>query len=524
MTCDREWSMPDRPIRLGILLETSASAPAWIAELIGQIRASTFVDLAMIGQVVSTGRPMRPPMMWRLFAQLDRWVHARHDDAFAPVPADAVLSGIRRGGAPELAAASASKMLDVVLDLTGSPVAHDVPTPEHGSWWVDGGSADHPQAFWSLLRGEHSSAARVRRLGPRGVEVIGRAYVLTDQQSVFRTTSAIQWKCGTLVMRALRQLHLERQLSGEAERATAASARWPAWPVVAWVALRIVVAFVRREWLDFGRRTTWFLALRTKNWRRLAEREGRGFVPIVPPTGHAYADPFLFKDAEKTYVFFEDLVHAEGKAVISCAEVTASGLRSPRVVVRADHHLSYPFVFRSGDTVYMLPESTRVQRLDLYRAVEFPWRWELDRTLMSDTYLADATLLEHEGLLWLFGTTLSHGGKDWEDLHAWHARSLDGPWTPHPLNPVVSDVRSARPAGRIFLDDGALIRPGQDCSVSYGSAVTLNRIDLLTTTQYAESSVGRIGPEWYPGNTGTHTIDHTDQFEVIDARAPLTRS
>src|SRR6266849_8037133 len=130
MTCDREPSMQDGPIRLGILLDTSGSVPAWIAELIGRIRASAFVDLAMIGHVPRTPRPTGASMWW-LFAQLDRWAHGRRDDAFAPAPTG-LLSGVRRGGASELAAASAARMLDVVLDLTDGLAARDVPSPEHG--------------------------------------------------------------------------------------------------------------------------------------------------------------------------------------------------------------------------------------------------------------------------------------------------------------------------------------------------------------------------------------------------------
>ncbi len=414
-------------------------------------------------------------------------------------------------------------MLDVVLDLTAHPCARDIPAPEHGSWWVEGGSPDDPRAFWAFRRRERSVEVRLRRSGRDGVDVIGRAHVLADQESIFRTTNATQWKCATLVTRALQQLHLEQRLCGEPGRVAMDPQRWPTAAEVVGAGFRIARAFLRRRTLGSRQRSIWFLALRKKNWRRLAERDSRGFRPIIPPSGHFYADPFLFKDGERTYVFFEDFIDAESKAVISCAEVTSSGLGSPRVVLRADHHLSYPFVFRQGEAIYMLPESTNAQRLDLFRAVQFPWTWEFGGTLLPDTHIADATLLEHGGLLWLFGTTASHNGKDWEDLHVLHARSLEGPWTPHPLNPVVIDVRSARPAGRIFLDDGALIRPAQDCSVRYGYAMTLNRIDLLTTSQYAESPVGRIGPEWYPRNTGTHTIDHSDEFEVIDGRAPLPR-
>ena len=37
------------------------------------------------------------------------------------------------------------------------------------------------------------------------------------------------------------------------------------------------------------------------------------------------------------------------------------------VVLSEPHHLSFPFVFRSGDRVYMLPETEQAGELTLYR-------------------------------------------------------------------------------------------------------------------------------------------------------------
>jgi hypothetical protein len=58
---------------------------------------------------------------------------------------------------------------------------------------------------------------------------------------------------------------------------------------------------------------------------------------------------------------------------------------------------------------------------------------------------------------------LAYGARDTDELHFYFA-SLDCEWTAHPMNPVVSDVRCARPAGRTFEHDGVLVSPGQDSS------------------------------------------------------------
>jgi hypothetical protein len=57
-------------------------------------------------------------------------------------------------------------------------------------------------------------------------------------------------------------------------------------------------------------------------------------------------------------------------------------------------------------------------------------------------------------------------------------------------------VRYGRPAESIVVDDAARSRPAQDCSVRYGYAMTLNRIDLLTMTGYSETRAGAVDPGW----------------------------
>ncbi len=115
----------------------------------------------------------------------------------------------------------------------------------------------------------------------------------------------------------------------------------------------------------------------------------------------------------------------------------------------------------------MLSETAARRRVELYRASRFPDEWTLERVLLRNVRATDATLLRHEGRWWLFVALAVEGGHAVDELALFSSGSLDGEWKPHPLNPVVSDVRSARPAGRIFSRNGQLIRPAQDCSRVY---------------------------------------------------------
>jgi hypothetical protein len=106
-----------------------------------------------------------------------------------------------------------------------------------------------------------------------------------------------------------------------------------------------------------------------------------------------------------------------------------------------------------------------------------------------------------------------------ENLCLRYATRLEGPWTPHPLNPVKMDVRSSRPGGTPFTVDGALFRPAQDCSRSYGCALVINRVVTCTPREYQEEFVARLTPDpdgRYPD--GFHTLSVTSDGILFDGK------
>lgn len=143
--------------------------------------------------------------------------------------------------------------------------------------------------------------------------------------------------------------------------------------------------------------------------------------------------------------------------------------------------------------------------------------------LFEDLWAADATVWEEAGLLWMFVTTAPRGGSPNEELSLFFAEAPCGPWHAHPQNPVVSDVRCARPAGRLFVENGALIRPAQDCADFYGRALRLQRVEALSETEYRETPLRTLGPEWLPGCVGTHTLSRAGGFEVTDGQRTVRR-
>lgn len=271
------------------------------------------------------------------------------------------------------------------------------------------------------------------------------------------------------------------------------------------------------------RQEQWVIGIRKRDRAELEFRLN-DFAPLIPPPDRFYADPFIIERNGRNYLFVEELAFTEKKGIISCAEMDTQGrCGTLRTVLEMDYHLSYPFVFEWRGEIYMLPETRDSGQVSLFRAEEFPGRWRLEKVLMENVWAVDPTLFEHAGKFWLFAGGLERKGGINSDLYLFLAETPLGPWRPHPLNPVVSDVHRARPAGKLFFHQGNLVRPGQDCSLRYGSAIALNKIVALSETEYREEPLWKLEGQWLPGNLGSHTFNSSEHFQVIDGRRLVRR-
>lgn len=251
-------------------------------------------------------------------------------------------------------------------------------------------------------------------------------------------------------------------------------------------------------------------------WTR-RDLSGAPWNVLADPVDHFYADPFPLNRQGRDYLFFEDLDHKTGKGVIAAVAFDEAGRPGPAMpVIEEPWHLSYPFLIERGGEIFMIPESSASRQVTLYRAVDFPLKWEPAATLVDGVEAADATIVEHGGQLWMFAVVREGIGGYSDTLAIWRARDLFGPWQPHSGNPVLVDDRTARPAGNFVNRNGALYRPVQDCRRAYGGALGFMKVTRLDDEGFSQESEGAIsgGPAW-PGKR-LHTLNYNGRLEAID--------
>lgn len=243
------------------------------------------------------------------------------------------------------------------------------------------------------------------------------------------------------------------------------------------------------------------------------------FAFLTAPHPLHWADPWLVDEAGRRLLFVEQWTDQDSKGSIACVELLPDAqVRPLGVVLDRPFHLSYPQVFPWQGQWYLTVESGHAHCVSLYTAAEFPLRWRHVTDLVVGRTCVDPTLYWHDQCWYLFANVAESGGSTCDELFLFVAEQLTGPFRPHPANPIVSDVRRARPAGRLFLREGRLIRPAQDCAPSYGAAVMFNEVLELTPTHYRERPLGRLDAGWASGLDGCHTYNEAGGVEVLDAR------
>lgn len=234
------------------------------------------------------------------------------------------------------------------------------------------------------------------------------------------------------------------------------------------------------------------------------------------------ADPFGYWRGGLLYVFVETFDYRDPVGAIDVLVFDpAFRFVEQRAVLREPWHLSYPVVFDAEGETWLMPEANQSGRITLYRAVGFPDRWEAAHVITVDPAPVDATPLWHAGRWWLFYASTAHRQDGTTALNIAFADRLAGPWTPHPANPVRVDRASARPGGTPLVSaDGRILLPVQDCSRTYGGAITLLEIETLDTTRFAARSGLRLTPPAAaaPFDAGLHTLSAAGPVTLIDVK------
>lgn len=528
------------PLRLGVFADAMRQQ-AWVTRAVARISSDPAVDVvALVLSATPLARVSAGGLLFRQYCRLDRCWSALQPDPFAPTDLADALARVEPlcldAEDPGAHDALASLHLDLVLDL-GHPLAGPAAAGARlGALSATRGHRlDAAAVVGEVLGGTPSLCSQIALTPESGVEhVVMRSWSRTDLLSLHRTAGRHAWKTSLLLSRCIGNLAHGAGVSSEADgvavrggtpheiasaEASEAAPLAPGPPSSARM-LRFLPRQLSRLLVQGRRvhltRRAWFVAYQLNPDHPIPD-DLSGFRELQSPRDRFWADPFPVVTGDTCHIFVEEWPYGLGRGRIAVLEMGRTGSwRRLGTALERDYHLSYPFVFPWRDGYYMIPESSAGGVVELFRATGYPLEWEPVTTLLEDDGAVDATLIERDGSWWMFVNRGAEGVSRHDELHLYRAESPLGPWLPHPHNPVVSDVRTARPAGRPIEWGGELYRPAQDCAHRYGHAVEVRRVTELTAESYREEPHLRLDPAALAGANRTHTLNTDDWITVVD--------
>lgn len=404
--------------------------------------------------------------------------------------------------------------------------------PKFGIWSFHHGdnqlNRGGPAGFWESLEGwpETGSILQILSEDLDNGKVLYRSFSCTDSLSIQDNRNNYYWKTLSFMTRKMKELHRD----GEAvffsnvdklnEAPSFYSRKLYKNPTCREYAFLVLNKLKEKVSTVIGNKfymNQWILMFHMKKefssslWR---------YKKIVPPKDRFWADPHIIFKNNKYYIYIEELLYATQKGHISLIEMDAKGNYSePETVLDLPYHLSYPYVFEYENEYYMIPESIENKTVELYKCSEFPKKWDFQMNLMENIEAVDVTPLFHNGKWWLFANCIeTKGASSWDELYLFSSENLlSQDWKPHKNNPVISDCKSSRPAGKIFKEGSKIYRPSQNCSVRYGYGFNISEIIHLDDDRYEERIVSKVEPHWDKEIIGTHTFNRTENLHIIDA-------
>jgi len=539
-------------LRIGLLVDDFI-IPYWAYSIVEKIESSEFAEIVLVVKkrkssvktIWQKARNSLPVLFYKIFRQLESYFFKVSPYAFERKDLRTLISiakvfevdCIEKKYSDYVTEDQVKEIKDFHVDVFirfGFRILRGemLKTAKYGIWSYHHGdnavNRGGPAGFWEVMRREREVGSILQIL----TEDLDGGHVLARSWSGIHrlltpTVNAYFWKSSTFILRNLKELY---EFGGEAfmEKIRLENDRLNFYSHPLYTIprnLQFLILVFSNVW-NWAKLNCWKL-LNFEQWILLYAFDQRGITTsifkykrITPPKDRFWADPCVIFDNNKFYIFLEEFIYKEKRGHISVIELNKNGIPgNPKVILEKSYHLSYPFVFKYQDNYYMIPETSENSTIELYQARDFPYKWEFRMNLIENIRAFDTTLLIKDNKFWLF-TNLKDidGASPSEELFLFMSDNLfSNTWEQHPCNPIVSDVKSARPAGRMFYHNGKLYRPSQDCSYKYGYSTVINEVQILNEKEYKEYKISEISPKWAKDVVATHTISFDQDLSVIDA-------
>ena len=275
---------------------------------------------------------------------------------------------------------------------------------------------------------------------------------------------------------------------------------------------KLILRLIQKK---FKNKKVWSVMYNCENY--LKTNNIKKFIKIENISNTFLADPFVFKENNKNYLLGEEFNFQKSKGAIAIYKINKKNYERLGLCLEENFHLSFPYIFKFENTLYMIPETLDINEIRIYKCEDFPLKWKYFKTIKKNISAVDSMLFFNRGLWWLF-TNISNKKTDlFSTLNIFYSNNpISDDWKSHKKNPVIFDVNKSRNGG-IILHKNKVFRVSQSPSFyEYGYETTISKIEILNPNDYKEKIVRNIKPNFKKGILGTHHFHNNQKNVAID--------
>ena len=546
-------------LKIGLMID-STNVPYWVYSMIEKITQSNYAKIELViingnqipkNSFYSKMKNNRDYFLYKIYTKLENKMYKPESDVFGICDLTNELSNTKKITViPRQTKYSdwiesediheiLKNDLDVIVRLGFRILKGDIlKAAKCGVWSFHHGDNDvnrgGPAGFWEVFQNNPVTGSVLQIINDEldDGKILAKSYSTTDPILVKRNCNNYYNKTLSFLPRKLKELHelgkdqfLEK-VEEQNKNIKFYSNRLYTKPTN--------TEFLKMSCYNFGK----FLKRNLKNsysfeqWGLLFDIKNEisksmwRYKKILPPKDRFWADPHIISMDKNYFIFIEEYVYSKSKGHIALIKMDKEGnYEYLGKVLEKDYHLSYPFVFQFENNFYMIPETESNNNIELYKCTDFPKKWEYHGEIMNNVNAVDTTIFNYNDKWWMFtGMKENLGSSNSDELFLFHSDNpLSNDWESHSSNPIISDVRQARPAGKIFSFKDDIYRPSQNSSKFYGYGISVNQINNITKNEYQETIVTSILPNWDNNISRVHTFAYDDGLSMIDAKIKRMR-
>lgn len=283
----------------------------------------------------------------------------------------------------------------------------------------------------------------------------------------------------------------------------------------------------------------WYIGCRVSPQSLISGQNADNYYNLLSPTyKYWFADPVPCKVGNQCYIFMEvyDRFRKKGYIGVSSIDNKKGTISNPKKIIEETCHMSFPYVFRYQNNLYMIPETHEMKQIRIYKMGRDIYEWNLYHAYDTKEELSDTIVLFKNQTLYFLNTEKNVRNPYQTRMHLFKVENLShkSALIEIPLEKCSSLSPDSEGGGYSYCNrNGGIVIQNQEKiyrviqeseDLWYGKDLVVREILSYGDEGYAESEdIIKLEAGSVPvrirrkhKKLGIHTYGWTDGFEVVD--------